>query len=63
MQMDFIYMYEIEQRNLLQLHKWGREGNEGERGWGNLTNYNINLIGIVTMNPPLYIEYILIKIF
>jgi hypothetical protein len=24
--------------------------------------YNINLLGIVTMNPPLYNEYILIKI-
>jgi hypothetical protein len=30
--MDVIY--EIEQRNLLQLLKWGRDGAEGERQWG-----------------------------
>jgi hypothetical protein len=29
--MDFIYLYEIEQRNFLQLFKRGREGIEGEK--------------------------------
>jgi hypothetical protein len=31
--MDFRYLYEIEQRNLLQLLKWGREEVEEERQW------------------------------
>jgi hypothetical protein len=33
-QMDFIYLYEAELRNLLELLKWGSERVEGERWWG-----------------------------
>jgi hypothetical protein len=35
--MDFIYLHEIEERNLLQF-KWGGEGVEGRGNGGNVTN-------------------------
>jgi hypothetical protein len=39
---------------------WGREGIEGETEEMQLM-YNVSVIVIPTMNPPLYNDYILIK--
>jgi hypothetical protein len=36
--MDFTYLYELEQRNLLQLFKWSGEGVGETNDGGNVTN-------------------------
>jgi hypothetical protein len=61
--MDFKYLYETELRNSCNFFKWGGERLRGRDDGGNVTVYNISLIGIVTVKPSLYHEYILIKIY
>jgi hypothetical protein len=49
--MDFTNLYEIEQRNLLQLLEVEQGGVKGTDGGGDLTMYNISLFVIVNMTP------------
>jgi hypothetical protein len=50
---DFIYLYELEQRNLLQLLvSEAGMGLRAEMVEMIKTMYNISLFGILTMNPP-----------
>jgi hypothetical protein len=58
--MDFIYYMKSNKENSCNCFKWGGKGLAGRDGGGDLTMHNISLFGIVTMNLPLYNEYILI---
>jgi hypothetical protein len=63
---EFIYIYEIEQRNFLQFFKWGEEGIEGERrrdDGGDKTNVQYKPNQNCHHESSLDIEYILIKIY
>jgi hypothetical protein len=50
--MDFIYLYEIEQRTSCNCFTWSGEKVEGRDGGGDVTNVQYKLFGIVTMDPP-----------
>jgi hypothetical protein len=59
---DRFHLYEIEQRNLEIVFKWGgEEGRRTDDGEMKLM-YNISLIRIVIMNPLINNDYIIIKI-
>jgi hypothetical protein len=62
--MDFIYLICNGTKKPLAIALSGaRTGLRGRDDGGDLRMYNISLIRIVTMNPALYNEYILIKFF
>jgi hypothetical protein len=65
--MDFIYLYEYipnwNKETSCNCFKWGREGVGGRDEGAMCLMYNLSLIGIGTMTPPLYNEYIVIKIY
>jgi hypothetical protein len=60
--MDFIYLHEIEQRNLLHLLSVGQGVDQGGRdGASNLINVKYKPIWNCHNEYPMYNEYILIK--
>jgi hypothetical protein len=59
--MDFIYLYEIEQRNLLQLLEVGWGGGWGREDRGDLTNEQYKPNWNCHYESAPYNEYILIK--